>query len=168
MVTMAGILAGGAAFAGARAYYKYRKRRTPVWLLEQGEYVKSQAEMVVEPNQQEVARRVSFNFNLATFSMLLTVAGVLLYAPLILVALPFNVFDAYVMFEDSWSLLLEQQSVWWVVLALSLVVALTLVAHLHLSSSVLEWLYFLNQRLELAFASFAEATNAPQSSAAAA
>lgn len=152
MLVMAALVGGGVVYAGVSAYHKYRRRRTPVWLIENGDYVKSDAELVADLDLNQLERRVNLNFNLATISMGLTAIGVLFYEPLVLIALPFNIFDAVMMFEDTWTALLEQGRTWVVVGASSVVVAITLLAHQHLLASVLEWLYFLNQKFSLVVA----------------
>ena len=145
---MAALVAGGIAYAGARVYYKHRQRRTPVWLFEDGRYIETSATVVEEPDLNRIERRVNLNFNLSTFSVGLTAAGVVLYAPLILVSIPFNTYAAITIFEDTWSMVLTKGRIGTVLVSSSLV-AITLIAEMHFIASLLEWLYFLNQKLIL-------------------
>jgi hypothetical protein len=145
---MAALVMGGVAYAGARAYHRHRQRRTPVWLFEDGRYIKTSATVVEEPDQAKIARRVNLNFNLATISVGLTAAGTVLYAPLVLVSIPLNLYDAIMMFEDTWMLVLSQGRIGLVLVSSSLV-AITMVANMYLIASLLEWIYFLNQKLLL-------------------
>ncbi|NJP04566.1 MAG: hypothetical protein HC837_02495 [Chloroflexaceae bacterium] len=149
MAIMEALVAGSVAYAGFRAYRRYCQRRTPVWLIENGEHIKSDAMVVTDPDISQIERRINLNFNLATFSLGLTIVGAVFYEPLILVALPFNLFDAIMMFEDTWTVFIEQSRKWMFVTASSTLVALSLLLHLHLTASVLEWLYFLNQKFSL-------------------
>jgi len=145
---MAALVAGSIAYAAARVYYKQRQRRTPVWLFEDGHYIKTQATIVEEPDLGKIERRVNLNFTLATFSVGLTAAGTVLYAPLILASIPFNIYDAIAMFEDTWTMVFTKGRIGTVLFSSSLV-AITLAAHMYLIASLLEWLYFLNQKLIL-------------------
>jgi hypothetical protein len=145
---MAAVVAGGIAYAGARTYYKRRKRRTPVWLFEDGRYIETNATVVEETDLNKIERRVNLNLNLATCSMGLTAAGVILYTPLVIAALPLNIYDAIMIFEDTWAMIMSKGRVGTVLLSSSLV-AITLIAEMYFLVSLLEWLYFLNQKLVL-------------------
>lgn len=142
------LVAGGVVYAGVSAYRKHRQRRTTVWLLENGHAVKSSAVVVEEPDLQHIERRVDFNLNIATWSLVLTTAGVLVYSPLLLISIPLNIYDAIAMFEDAWSVFIEKRRITAVVIIPSLV-AVTMVIELYLLTSVVQWLYFLNQKLTL-------------------
>jgi hypothetical protein len=145
---MAALVAGGIAYAGARVYYRQRQRRTPVWLIEDGRYIETSATIVETPDLVKLERRVNLNFNLAILSLSLAAAGVLLYEPLLLLSIPFNIYDAITIFEDTWTVILEQGRIGAVLISSSLV-ALTLATRMYLLASLLEWLYFLNQKLVL-------------------
>jgi hypothetical protein len=145
---MAIVVAGGIAYAGARTYYKRRQRRTPVWLFEDGRYIETSATVVEDPDLNKIERRVNLNLNLATISLGLTAAGVILYAPLVIVSIPLNVYDAVTMFEDTWAMIVSKGRLGTVLVSSSLV-AITLIAEMYFLASLIEWLYFLNQKLVL-------------------
>lgn len=148
MSIMAALVTGSILYSGARSYYKHRRRRTTVWLIEDGHSIKTSATVIEDPDLDKLDRRATFNFNLATFSLGLTTAGVLIYAPLIVASLPFNIFDTIIMFEDTWDTVLAKDPFGGVLVSSS-IVAVTLLAHLHLLAALLQWLYFLNQKLML-------------------
>ncbi len=146
MYIMATLVAGGVAYAGARAYRKHRQRRTSVWLLQNGHTVETTATVVEEPDWYQIERRINLNLNLATFSLGLTTVGVLIYAPLVFVSIPFNLYDAVVIFEDAWDMVLSKGHLITVLISSS-VIAITLVANLYLITALVEWLYFFNKKL---------------------
>ncbi len=148
MYIMAALVTGGVVYAGARAYRKHRRHRTSVWLLEEGRYVKTSATVVEEPDLERIERRINFNLNLSTFSLGVTTAGVLIYAPLLLISIPINIVDAINIFEDTWDMILARGPLG-TVLVSSSVVAISLLANLQLIAALVEWLYFLNQKLIL-------------------
>lgn len=145
---MAALVAGSIVYAGVRSYRRHRRHSTPVWVIQDGRYVKTSATIVEKPDMERIARRINLNLNLATFSLGLTAAGVLIYAPLIIVSIPFNIYDAVTMFEDTWDMLLTKRSLGTVIVG-SAVVAISLAADLHVIAAVVQWLYFLRQKLIL-------------------
>lgn len=143
-----GVLAGSAAYAGVRAYRKHRQHKTPVWLLEGDQYVETQATIVEEPDMPVLSRRIAFNYRFSTISLGLTTVGAVFYTPLLIVSLPLNLFSAFLIFEDTWTAVFARQHVGSTTFQ-SLVVSVSLLAEMHLLASLLEWLYFLNQKLML-------------------
>jgi hypothetical protein len=146
MFLMTALVTGSVVYAGARAYHKHRQRRTTVWLLQNDRYVETSATVVEEPDLHEIERRVNVNLNLATWSLGLTTFGVLIYAPLVLLSIPINIYDAIAIFEDTWDMVLKKGPLG-TVLVSSSVVTITLLADLYLITALVQWLYFLNQKL---------------------
>jgi hypothetical protein len=148
MYLMAAFVTGGVAYAGARVYQRHRRRRTTVWLKQHGQAIETSATIVEEPDLPTIERRITTNLHLATFSLGLTTAGVLIYAPLVLASIPFNLYDAVMMFEDAWEMILAKGPLA-TVLTSSSVVVITMLADLYLITALVQWLYFLNQKLVL-------------------
>lgn len=146
MYIMTALVTGSIVYAGTRAYRKYRQRRTTAWLLEDGRYVETTATVVEEPDLNQIEHRINQNLNMATFSLGITAAGVLLYTPLVLVSVPFNLYDAIKIFEDTWDMVLKRGPLF-TVLVSSSVVTISLLSDFYLLTAVVEWLYFLNQKL---------------------
>jgi hypothetical protein len=148
MYVMAALVTGGVVYAGARAYSKHRRRRTTVWLFEDGRAIETSATIVEEPDLEQIERRINGNLNLATLSLGLAAGGVLIYAPLILISIPLNLYDAIMIFEDTWDMVLTKGPLG-TVLVSSSVVVVTLLIDLQVIAALFEWFYFLNQKLVL-------------------
>jgi sterol desaturase/sphingolipid hydroxylase (fatty acid hydroxylase superfamily) len=148
MYVMAALVTGSVVYAGARAYHKHRRRRTTVWLFENGRAIETRATVVEEPDLAQIERRINRNLHLSTFSLGLAAGGVLIYAPLLLISMPLNFYNATMMFEDTWDMVLTKGPLG-TVLVSSSVIAIILLIDLQVIAALVEWLYFLNQKLIL-------------------
>lgn len=145
------LVGGSVIYAGVRALLKQRRRQSFVWLKNpDGQSVRTTL-TVVEPEDPARSERLAErSYTLATVSLGLTVAGYLFFGPLVLVGVPFTIYNLVVMLEPSFMTLLEHGRISLVAFGSVLVIG-TLLTEQFLGASLIQWFYFLGHRLALVF-----------------
>lgn len=148
MLTTTILITGGLVLGGARILLRRRQARTPVWLTQSdGSRLKSYALIVEQDEMAEtrLAQEVDTEYALSTVSLGLSVAGVLVAAPIALLGLPINIYNLAAIVEQAYNGLSRQRRIAQLA-AVSVALTVFTLSNQSLIVSCIQWLYFAYRR----------------------